>query len=505
MKQISRKKNTIANLIYQYGTLVIAIIRGIILIPLYLKLIDIKLYGAWLASGNVITWLALMDPGLNELLRQQVSKFYGQKDWDNLGKAIGTSWFLMTGFSIITLGVGYVISEFLPHLFLSEAGKIVELKLSIFVAAIGLALIFFSGSPGAVLQGLQRSERFVVIYFVASIIGIIGNVLLLFMGFGLVSIPLSTVITGAILTVGCGLDVIFISGRSIGIHLRWCNDYLNNIKGLIGATFFVQISRMLATSSDEFLVGIFLGTGAVPIVAFTNRLWGLVTESGQRISVAFMPSLAHLWGEGSHKRFVEISVQMLRVSMWVVAIGILSLLGFNSTIMKLWVGGEFFAGKLYNFFMALGVFAYVYVYAFSQVHYAANDIKGPAVVGIMQNVIRIGIILILLSTVGRIILPISTLLMSSMVYLFYFRKRFCRLSGLSYRNRTDTSTIISAVVGTGLGLFFAFIISANTWLGLGIGLSIGFVIIVGVLTVVDVVFREFISNVIGKIVRRISI
>lgn len=90
MESVRRTRATIANLTFQYSSLVLGIIRGLVLVPLYLKFIDIKLYGAWLASGNVIVWLALMNPGLNELLRQQVAKFYGKKDWNNLGKVIGT-------------------------------------------------------------------------------------------------------------------------------------------------------------------------------------------------------------------------------------------------------------------------------------------------------------------------------------------------------------------------------------------------------------------------------
>lgn len=94
MRSISRTKSTLANLISQYMSLGLAVVN-IVLIPFYLKYIDVKLYGAWLASGNIINWLTILDPGLNDLLRQQVAKFYGQQDNDMLGKSIGTGWLVI--------------------------------------------------------------------------------------------------------------------------------------------------------------------------------------------------------------------------------------------------------------------------------------------------------------------------------------------------------------------------------------------------------------------------
>lgn len=90
MEMVSRTRATIANLIFQYASLLLAI-TGIVLTPLYLRFIDLKLFGAWLASGNVIGWLAMLDPGLNELLHQQVAKFWDGKAAERIAKIIAES------------------------------------------------------------------------------------------------------------------------------------------------------------------------------------------------------------------------------------------------------------------------------------------------------------------------------------------------------------------------------------------------------------------------------
>jgi hypothetical protein len=75
---VSRRAATIANLIHQYVTTGLVIVNGIVLVPLYLKYIDFKLYGAWLATGNVAAWLLLADAGFSDILRQRTAHLYGQ-------------------------------------------------------------------------------------------------------------------------------------------------------------------------------------------------------------------------------------------------------------------------------------------------------------------------------------------------------------------------------------------------------------------------------------------
>lgn len=497
MEIASRKKATVTNLIYQYSSLILTIIRGLLLVPLYLKFIDIKLYGAWLATGNVVTWLALMDPGLNELLRQQVAKFYGKEDLSSLGKTIGTGWTVMAVLSIITVVIGWVLSTVVPSLFLDESKLISELGISIFLASIGAALVFFSGSPGAVLQGFQRSDRFAAIYVVSWVLGITSTIILLVKGFGLISLPLGSVLSGVVMSLGYSSDMLYFARKRLHIRLKWCTEYLNDIKSLVGATFLLQASRILTRNCDEFLIGIFLGPEVVPIVAFSKRLWDVALMFGQRVSVAFMPGLAHLWGEGDRKKVAAVAVKMLCVTLWLCGIEAAIILGFNKSFLSLWVGSQFFAGHSFNIMLALSVLVYVYIYAISQVLYAADDIKGPAIAGVIQSLLRAAMVVGLLFYVGILALPISTLISSVLMLGIYFRKRFSQRLDLA-RPNCERSGILSIVVGMSLGLLGAYTLNLTKWLDLTVCVIAGTIITSLVLIAVDKAFKQFAGEVFGK-------
>ena len=46
---------------------------GIILVPIYLVYIPKDLYGYWLATGNILTIISLLDPGIGGVVTQKVS------------------------------------------------------------------------------------------------------------------------------------------------------------------------------------------------------------------------------------------------------------------------------------------------------------------------------------------------------------------------------------------------------------------------------------------------
>ena len=75
----SRKRASIVNLIRSYAFILIEIIRGVIMIPIYLQYIDSRLYGAWLATGSIIVLMGLSDFGLSSLIVQKAGSLYGKK------------------------------------------------------------------------------------------------------------------------------------------------------------------------------------------------------------------------------------------------------------------------------------------------------------------------------------------------------------------------------------------------------------------------------------------
>ncbi len=77
---MSRIRTTKWNLFFFYLRTFVGLANGILIVPLYLKYIDNSLFGIWLASGNILTWITIIDPGVGDVLIQKISYAYGKKN-----------------------------------------------------------------------------------------------------------------------------------------------------------------------------------------------------------------------------------------------------------------------------------------------------------------------------------------------------------------------------------------------------------------------------------------
>ena len=86
------------------------------MVPLYLSFIPVNIYGAWLASGNILAWISAIDPGLTIVLQQQTSKFYGAGKLKKVGELICSGLILSCLILIIALSLGLISSYFIINL-----------------------------------------------------------------------------------------------------------------------------------------------------------------------------------------------------------------------------------------------------------------------------------------------------------------------------------------------------------------------------------------------------
>jgi len=117
IKPVSRRAATVANLVFQYVSIGLAIINGFVLVPLYLRYIDYKLFGAWLATGSIISWLGLVDAGMSDIVRQRTARVYGARDFEQAGKTIGTSMVCIATVGLLPFLISIGIAPFLPVIF----------------------------------------------------------------------------------------------------------------------------------------------------------------------------------------------------------------------------------------------------------------------------------------------------------------------------------------------------------------------------------------------------
>ena len=84
-------KASIFNYLFNSINSVIVIINGIVMVPIYFHYMSVSTYGAWLATGNVVAMLGLLESGFASVITQKLSTAIAQKDEEKFRKLAGAN------------------------------------------------------------------------------------------------------------------------------------------------------------------------------------------------------------------------------------------------------------------------------------------------------------------------------------------------------------------------------------------------------------------------------
>jgi O-antigen/teichoic acid export membrane protein len=401
MSKPSRKKGTIALIISSYSSLIIAIVKGLVLIPIYLYYIDDRLYGAWLATGSIIAYLGLLDFGLNNVLLQRVASSYGENNFNLLGSILGTG--LVIGFflSLLPIFAGLIFSGWITSIVKVSGDEASQLRSAFIIAAVGTSLMLAMYNVGGVLAALQRQAIHGFFLVLGDITGILITVFLLIAGYGLLSIPLGTLTWALISFSGDGLYLWwFIEKKLADISIKFKVKEAKDLF-LQSAWQFGSRSAVTATrESDNLIIAILTDPKLCTIFTLTKKASEMLALLVRNFIGAFLPGLAHLHGEGDKEKFKKITIVLFKMTSLSGICLIGGYLFLNKQFVRLWVGSEFFGGMILTALLCVSALFIIFSTFFYNVIFAKGEMSTAAKANIAEAFIRIPLCIVLVMLWG---------------------------------------------------------------------------------------------------------
>lgn len=390
LKTPSRKRAVIFNLLSHYTGIVLLVVQGIVLVPLYLKYIDARLYGAWLATGSIMAYLGLLDLGFFSIIVQKVANMAGKKDEQHLGALVGTGLLITSALALFPMLFGWVISPYVAGWVKIQGPGAGELAISVLAASASTSLMFLSYGYGGILVGLQWAGVVSGQFIISNILGIVATVIFLYRGWGVSSIAFGLLVRAGFLAVGHVGYLLFWVSRNLSFQ-RLCfklDVFKDIFKGSVWI-FFSRMANTAASQSDNLIVAAMLDPRLTTVLALTKKAADIIVTVLMRIPSSFMPGIAHLAGEADKVKLRKYMVALTKI---VSVIGIWGLGGtvfLNQTFVTLWVGPEFYGGLVLTVLIAIACFLLVFNTVLYHNIFAAGEIPTAAKATILEAVLRI--------------------------------------------------------------------------------------------------------------------
>ena len=464
--QRTRKKTTQWNIIFQYIQIFLTMISGIVLVPLYLKFISLNIYGAWLATGNVLAWIAAIDPGLSSVLQQKIGKAYGEKNMGYIGELISSGIAINLLIFLFLIIVGIIVSNYLfQWLNFSEQIQQSNLLSAFLLAVIGSAFLIFSFSFGAINRGLQGSAAIGFINTVVYIGSIILTITLLYKGYGVLTLGIGHVFRGLIL---CLCHIGYLSWRVISerIKIPVSLTKVRSLSKLISYTFVSKIAAVFSSNLDLFFISKFLGPESVAVLNMTRQASNVSKGFVFRPTVAFAPAVSHLIGANEEDKARMVLLRLFRIIFWFLGLLTAGFIVFNQSFVTLWVGAKLYAGSAINIYICIGFFVTIVVNSFGNICFALGNIRGNSIATFIQSILSILFLYLgvkYFDMAGAILAPVIAMML---ITFWYFPISFFKILKLDKNEIFQflQEILIILVVSVPVSLLFLQG-QADSWLG----------------------------------------
>lgn len=375
-------------------------------LPLAVRYLGAERYGVWATITSTVVWINLLDLGIANTLTNHISRAFARDDKESATRYFTNALALTAAVSAIA---GTAFACVFPHInwmaLFNVSASVRASEVNTTVAAAAALMLFglpcnLAGKLLAGYQELHRNNFAVCAGAVASVAGLgLGIVLR-------VSMPVLFVMSAGCLT--------FANLATLLVTVTWAKPWLRPRSSLLdraaikelldsGSSFFlIQVAAVVVFSSDNLVVGHYLGAAEVTPYSVTWRLVGLAALLQSLIFPALWPAYAEAYARRDYtwiRRTFSVTMKGT-VALNLACVVVLML--FGRTIIRVWAGPA--AVPTRPLLLAMGVWALIsgFMSVESCLLAALNRVREQAVLSIVAAIVNLALSIALVRAIGSV-------------------------------------------------------------------------------------------------------
>jgi O-antigen/teichoic acid export membrane protein len=383
-------------------------------LPLAVRYLGAERYGVWATITTTAVWINLLDLGIANTLTNHISRAYARDDESYAARYFTNALLLTVGIAVVagvTAAWAFPRVDWAAIFNVSASVPAREIEQTAAIA-VGLMLLALpSNLASKVLAGYQQLHR----YNYANCAGAFASLAGLAIGVMLhVSMPLLF-----LMSVGC---LTFTSFFNLLLVIGWQKRWLLPRPSLIevgparellssGSSFFlIQAAAVVVFSSDNLIVGHYLGASEVTPYSVTWRVVGFAAVLQSLIFPALWPAYAEAYSKGDYGWIKQTFAVTMKGTLALNAASALVLMLAGRTLIRMWAGPAAVPG-IY-LLLAMGAWSIVngFMSAESCLLAALNRTRQQAVLSIVAAALNVGLSIWLVRHIGSLGVVSGTIL-----------------------------------------------------------------------------------------------
>lgn len=350
-------RNTFVGVAFAYLQIAVHLVQGLIITPMCLAYVPEATFGAWLVTGNLLGWVGLLDPGVHLVIQQRIAAAHAHQDLQAINRLRVQAYVLAGAFAMVTLTAA-VLALPLHAVLVERIGceQTTQVAVAYLIAAVAMAVFVVSYGAAVVTLGTQAPAAHGVIALVGQMVNLALVIMLLRGGRGIVSLPIGLLAQAIVVLTG-NLAYASLTMPATGWPTRRSFDGVGGLVRESRGVFLGRAGSALASNSDMIMAAWFLGAAPTVALNVTQRAPLMLRMLAERVSHAATPVLSVIDAERGGTNSAAAMAAVVRAAIWIAVPAAMATMLLNPSFVRLWAGGEFYAGDEPNALIAIGLLA----------------------------------------------------------------------------------------------------------------------------------------------------
>jgi len=347
-----RAKRFVASSLARTLETIVAIISGLIMMPLMIRILGENLYGIWIIIGSIVGSLYLFDIGMSSTVTRYVSYALSQKDRRRASQVMSTAFAIYSALSLIIILTAVAIA--LSATFFVDSPENTRLvQILILIVGLNVAVEFPFKSYAGIAGYHLRQDLLSYSRITFKIVSTLVVAWLLFEGYQLIAIALVQLTSSFFSNLVFRFIAHYLEPE-VRLQPRLIDKAtVQEIFSFSAWAFIVDLSRLLKERGDVWMVAVLTAPALLTIYYVGVRL---VEYANQLLYKAFGFTLPLYTEAVARHDDIELArkVRLFIRLNTIVAIGLLTAAFlFGQDLIRLWMGNDFKADDAYLVFVIL--------------------------------------------------------------------------------------------------------------------------------------------------------
>jgi O-antigen/teichoic acid export membrane protein len=415
----NKVKSASYNYIFNFSSFFFAILTSLLLIPFYLEYISLSDYGAWLASSAAIGMIGLLDPGIGTILTQRLSVFYELKDDDKFSDLFNVAIFIGLGMFVVSAIIGLLFIELAMGVMKYSGDMSNGIYIGLIYVVLAVSITPLTTIVGSVLQARHDTLYAGISLLVSTLLAIIVLIVGFITGYGIVTLGFAIFI----ITI-CNLLLqsyrLVTSGGVKNIFQVWPRKELAiDIMKRSSYLYVPKGSSIIANNVEVALIGALISSEMSAVYIVSKKIFQLTSMLIDRIGTAVFAGVSGVFSSNNNAQINSALIKILSMSILIGSTGVAFSLGVGEQFIKIWIGESAYAGNLLFALIGLAVLFESRSVLLRTLLIANNLVGQVAIIQSLEIFMKIGIMWILISSLGATAIPIATIITSLIVILYF--------------------------------------------------------------------------------------